>query len=193
MRTKLIAMVCAALTCVGPVNAEDLNQIFSRVNEFVAKKNYPKALEELQWAKKEIEKLNNSSLTGFLPDEVAGYTGSKAEINSAMGFMNIERTYTKGEASIKLAIQGTSGGGAGGMGGLAALGKMAAMFGGEEGQETIRIQGRTSTVKEDEITIFMDSGAVIQIRNAGAAPASDLKAIADALKLNDIDTYMRGQ
>lgn len=203
MRNKMLAtFILGAGVFMGavvfplPGQAEELSQIFGRVNELVASKQYPKALEELQWARKEIEKLHNGSLTAFMPDQIAGFVGAKSEITNVLGMTNIERSYTKGEATVKVAIQAASAAGAAGLGalgGLAAIGKMAAMFGGEQGQETVRIQGRTATVKEDEISIFLDSGAVLQVRNGGAASAADLKALVDAIKIGDVDTYLRGQ
>lgn len=193
----LAAFCCATVLCVVPAvsRAEDINEIFKRVNELVAKKNYPKALEELTWAKKEIEKMNSSSITTFFPDSLAGFTGEKAEVSNALGMMNVERRYTKGEKALKLSL--TGGGPAGALGGLAGLGKMAAMFGGQAGQDTFRVQGRTAMLRDEagsaELQLFLDSGSMLTLSGEESVSGADLKAVAEALKIEDLDNYLRGQ
>lgn len=196
-----------ALSCLGlifftqTILAEDLNQIFKKVNELIASKNYPKALEELGWAKKEIEKQHLNQLRSYLPDELAGFSGQKFESNSALGFTAIERTYQKSgdPAQIKVSLSGGSGGTEAAFGNLAALGKMAAMMGGEGGQETIRVAGRTATLKADEgsnsaeLTVFLDSGSVLKFEMDNGSKVETLKSLAEAVKINDLDTYLKGQ
>ena len=192
-KALFISLAVVAVPLAG--RAEDLNEIFKRVNDLIAQKNYPKALDELGWAKKEIEKMNSNAVQTYLPDSLGGFTGGKTTVNNAMGMMNIERPYTKGDATVKVSLVGGSGGGA--MGGLAAMGKMAAMFGGGEGQETVRIQGRTAMLKtssaEPELQIFLDSGSVLTFNAESGMSGTDLKAMAEAMKLDDLDKYLRGQ
>jgi hypothetical protein len=190
------AVVCAFAFVASPTvsHAEDINEIFKRVNEFVTQKNYPKALEELNWAKKEIEKMNSSSLTSFFPDSLAGFTGAKAEVSNALGMTNISRRYSKGEKSVNVSL--TGGGPAGALGGLAGIGKMAAMFGGEAGQDTFRLQGRTAMLRDDggapELQVFLDSGSILTLSGDNATGA-ELRGMAEALKLDALDSYLRGQ
>ncbi|WKZ56871.1 MAG: hypothetical protein QY326_09070 [Bdellovibrionota bacterium] len=201
MRKGLLAVsvVAALFSSVVALAEEDLNAIFKKVNDFVAAKNYSKALEELGWARKAIEKLHSNKLHDFFPDELNGYRGEKIESSAALGFTNIERTYRKGSSEVKISLVGGSGGGpADGLGGLAALGKMAAMMGGQPGMDTMRIQGRTATLTEgdmdagSDLTVFLDSGSMLKIEALAGASSSNLKEFADALKINDLDTYLRG-
>lgn len=196
---RVITLTAAsiALFTSFPAYAEELDAIFKRVTELVEQKNYPKALEELTWARKEIEKMNSGSVKNFFPDSLSGYTGGKAEVNNAMGFMNIERTYSKSNKSVRVSLTGGSGGG-GGLGGLAQLGKMAAMFGGQEGQDTFRIGGRTAVLNNQEgsapqLQVFLDSGSVLTLDADDGVPASDLRAMANEIKIDDLDKYLRGQ
>ena len=178
--------------------AEDLNAIFKKVNDLVAAKNYSKAIEELGWANKEIEKLNSQQIITFFPDTLVGYTGKKAETNNALGITNIERTYSKDGAknTVKVALTGGSGGA--GLGGLAAFGRIAAMMGGKGGgNDTFRISGRTATLdKEDssaQLTVFLDSGSMMTLEMNNGNDADTLKAMAEALDLNKLDNYLRVQ
>lgn len=197
------ALLAASFALLVPMHAqaEDLNAIFKRVNDFIAAKNYAKALEELGWARKEVEKMNVTQIQTFFPDSLAGFTGAKFETNSALGLTNLEREYTKadGGARVKVTLSGGSGGGGdAGLGGLAAFGRMAAMMGASQGQDTFRISGRTATLQGAEegspqLTVFLDSGSVLNLEGSDGATGDNLKSFAEALKLNDLDNYLRGQ
>jgi len=200
---RILIIAVAALICVLTgwriLHAEELNAIFGRVNEYVKASNYPKALDELSWARKEIEKLHTAKLQTFLPDELAGFTGQKVEANTMLGLSNIQRRYTKGSLNVTVSITGAGGGGAAsGLGGLAAFGRMAAMMGGEAGQETFRINGRTATLAVSEkgggseLTVFLDSGSFLKIEMSKGKDAEALKAMAGAMDLDGLDKYLRG-
>ncbi len=175
-------------------HAEDINQVFSKVNEYVQQKNYPKALEELSWAQKELEKMHQGRLAELLPADVAGFKGSEPELNSALGFSNVEREYTSGEKSIQLSLTGT--GGTEGLGGLAGLAKMGMMMGGvQAGKDQFRIDGRTAsldTTGTPELTVFLESGSLLQLRAAEGVDGPTLKKFAEGLKVADLDAYLKG-
>ncbi len=199
MRT-ILNLVIATLLFSSVTLAEDINAIFSKVNELVKAQNYTKALEELGWAKKEIEKMNSQRLTSFFPDSLAGYTGGQTKNNSALGLTQLEKVYNKGETSVTLTLTGSTGGAGAnsGLGGIAAFGQMAAMMNqGGEGQETFRLAGKTATLVQEpgsdqaELTVFLD-GAMLKLEMNGGAKAEDLKAMANGLKLEDLYTYLKG-
>ena len=194
---KLSRLVLAALLLGLPMQAEaeDLNAIFKRVNDLIAAKNYPKALEELGWARKEIEKLHVTNLQSFLPDSLAGFTGAKFESAGALGMMNLERSYSSGEKQLEVSVTGGAGS-AEGFGNIAAIGRMAAMMRGGMGQDTFRVQGRTAqlnTSSEDpEMTVFLDSGSMLMLRGSGGTTGEELKKAAEALSIEKLDSYLRG-
>ena len=74
---------------------------------------------------------------------------------------------------------------------------MAAMFGGEAGQDTIRIQGRTAMLRAEEgspeLQLFLDSGSILSLTGSDGATAAELKAITEAIKIDALDNYLRGQ
>ena len=196
---KKVIMSVGFLMLTGNVClSEDVNEIFKRAQEFIAAKNYPKALEELTWAKKEIENLNSGAIKGFFPDQLAGFTGGKIEDSSALGIQNLSRTYTKDDNSFEVSLTGGSIGGAGGIGDLAALGRMAAMFQ-QPGQQSFRISGKTAVLDErnsedrGEISVYLDSGQILKIESQGAVSHATLKEIAQAIKIEDLDKYLKGK
>lgn len=195
-------IVAGLLSIPFPAVAEDLNSILKNVTQQVEKKNFPKALEELAWAEKEIQKMHTNRLQTLLPNEVIGYRGSEIESNSALGFSALERTYSKGGNEIRLSLASTKGGadagGLGGLGGLAALGRMAAMMGNQPGQETFRISGLTATQISHpggggELSVFLDSGAIVKLEANEAADFKNLRPFAEAINLGALDSYLRGQ
>lgn len=183
------------------LKADELDDTFAKIKSLVAEKNYTKAMEELSWAQKSIEKMNQGRLQTFFPDALQSFQGGKFESNAALGFLAASRPYSAGEKSIKVELTtGSAGGGAqAGLGSLAAIGKMAAMMGNQPGQETVRIAGRTATLETADgetraaLTIFMDSGAVLKFEQQASADASALKKFAEGFDLDGIDKYLRGQ
>jgi hypothetical protein len=181
------------------VQAEELEDIFGRVNGFVGQKNYSKALEELEWARKELEKLHTRRLQSFFPDQLGEYKGAPAEVNGALGFTNVERRYSNGSSSVTVSLIGQSGGAAGGLGGLAALGKMAAMFGQQAGQDSFRISGRTAILNKTpgsssaDLTVFLDSGSMLKIEDATNGDTAVLRSLAEKLDIGGLEKYLKGE
>ena len=198
-RLLLVAAVLSSFALAQFAAAEDINEIFKKVNDLVAAKNYSKALDELSWAKKEIERLHMTQLQSFLPETVGEFKGGKAKQESALGFTTLERPYTRADGTqIKVSLTGGSAGGAGeGLGGLMAMGKMAAMMD-PSGQGTVRISGRTAMLQNDEeaktgeLSIFLDSGGILKLEMENNGKADVLKSFAETLKISDLDAYLKG-
>jgi len=152
-------------------------------------------MEELTWAQKELEKLHQQRLSELLPAEVEGYKGGDTQVQQMMGFSNIEREYSNGEKNIRLAISGTSG--TEGMGGLAGIAKMGMMMGAtQQGRDQFRINGRTASLdttnSSPELSVFLESGAVLQLTTDEGVDGPALKKFAEALKIGDLDNYLKG-
>lgn len=193
-RPLIIAALSTLLFC-QPAVAEDINDVFKKVNEYVQQKNYPKAMEELGWAQKELEKMHQARLAELLPGEVDGFKGGDTQVQQMMGFSNIEREYTNGDKNVRVAITGT--GGAEGMGGLAGIAKMGMMMGGTQaGKDQFRIAGRTASLDttsgSPELTIFLESGSVMQLSTGDGVDGPALKKFAEGLKITDLDSYLKG-
>jgi len=195
---KIITAPLVAVLALGTYSvavAEDVNEIFKKVNQYISEQNYPKALEELSWAKKEIEKLNSNRIGTLLPKELNGFVGDEPKVQSALGFNNIERKYTSGSKSIEVSI--TGGGADGGMGGLAGLARMGMMMGGQQpGMDSFRIDGRTANLDatggSPNLTVFLDSGAILKLDASNGVDAATLKSFAEGLKIGTVDSYLKG-
>jgi len=180
------------------LQAEELKDIFGRVDQMVAAKNYTKALDELTWAKKEIEKMHTAQLKTFFPDQLAGYAGDKFEANNVLGITNLERVYKKsGAPDVTVSLTGGSGGSQAGFGGLAAFGNLAAMMGNQEGSDTFRIDGRTASLtlnpgSNGELTVFLNSGSILKLEMMQNPNGETLKSMAQGLKLGDLESYLKG-
>jgi hypothetical protein len=193
----LSRLACAALFAIFcgslPAAAEDINEVFKKVNEYVQQKNYPKAMEELQWAQKELEKLNQQRLSDLLPKTIEGFVGEETEVQSAMGFTSIERQYNKGDQGIHLSITGAGSAG-GGLAGLAKMGMM--MEGSQSGKDQFRVDGRTASLETSgapELTVFLESGSMLQLRSSDeSVDSATLKKFAQGLKIGELDDYLKG-
>lgn len=202
MKLSLLCVAILVGLLAPSAMAEELDDYFKRANEYVSQKNYAKAMEEIDWAKKEVEKMHVQKLQEFFPADLQGYKGQKFSANAALGITNLERNYTKGGANnnLKVSLTGGSGNSAAGLGGLAQLGRMAAMMqgGGGTGQETVRIAGRTAQLETSEegkdasLTVFLNSGSVLKLELSGSADGSTLRRAAEGIKLNELDAYLSG-
>jgi len=192
---KVITIAALLTSLANPAFGEDINEVFKNVNEYVQAKNYPKAMEELSWAQKEIEKLHQGRLAELLPAEVEGFKGGDTQVQQMMGFSNIEREYTNGEKTIRVAITGT--GGTEGMGGLAGIAKMGMMMGAtQSGRDQFRIAGRTASLdttdSSPELSVFLESGSILQLSTDEGIDGAALKKFAEVLKVAEIDSYLKG-
>lgn len=193
---KRLALCLAIILLPALARAEDLATIFTNVMNYTKSGNIPKALQELKWAQKELDKLNATKIQAFLPDSVAGFTGEKLAVSGALGINSIERNYAKGETKVKVSLTDMSSSGMGQ--GLAGFAQMAALMGAQQpGQDTFRIEGMTANLQEDtenktaELTVTLTSGSMVKLE-AQNGSGSDVRAMAEALKLSSLDNYMKG-
>jgi hypothetical protein len=196
MRINHLLVFLLFFVFVGGASAEDLSTLFQRVNQYSSSGNYTKALEELAWARKEIEKMHMTKLTSLLPESIAGHTGQPTKSEGALGFTSVNRIYSKGNSQIELSISGSSSMSGGPMGGLAGLGRMAAMMANTPGNETFRIDGRTANLEmagsNSSLTVFLNSGSILKLQGRGTN-ADTLKEAARGINIGNIDSYLSGQ
>ncbi len=190
-----IGLVCAL--GATPVVAEEVKTILEKVMTLEKEGKYQAALNELKWAQNELVKKNNEQIGKLLPAELAGLKGGEVEFNGALGMVNIEKQYTKGEdLSVKVSITSSATGGEG-LAGLAALGSMAAMFGQQSsGNETYRIDGMTATLSKDsgnpDLTIFLTGGPILKLEMTNGSDAAVLKQMADGLGVKKLSDALAG-
>lgn len=180
--------------------AEDINTIFQNVNKFVTERNYSKALQELTWAKKEIEKLHSARIQEFFPATLGGMKGEPIEAGSALGIMNVERKYIGDNDTVTVSLTGgSSGEAASGFAGLAQLGAMAAAFGGmDPSSETFRVGGRTAVLRNPsngasaELTLTLQSGSLLKLSATKEGTKGEtLKKMLEEIKIEELDSYLK--
>lgn len=190
-----IGLVCALGTT--PVFAEDVKTILEKVMTLEKEGKYQAALNELKWAQTELVKKNNEQIGKLLPAELAGLKGGEVEFNGALGMVNIEKQYSKGEdLAVKVSITSSASGGEG-LAGLAALGSMAAMFGQQgSGQETFRVEGMTATLSKDagnpDLTIFLTGGPILKLEMTNGSDTTVLKQMAEGLGVKKLSDALAG-
>ena len=175
---------------------KQLNANLDKVREYVEAKNFRKALEELAWVQRDIEKMDFTATLKFFPEELVGFKGDEPKTQSTMGFSSIERNYRKGNQTIKISLMGGSASAGGAMGGIAALGRFAMMQQAGPGQEMFRLDGRTAMLSEKgkraELTVHLNSGDMLKFEMSRAADANTLREAAKAFPIKDLDQYRKG-
>ncbi len=104
---------------------ENIEKLVNNMREYVQAGNYPKALEELSWLRRDLEKLDFDATLKYFPDDVNGFKGESATTQSALGVTTIERIYKKDNQTITVSLLGGSSSNGGAIGGLAAFGRLA--------------------------------------------------------------------
>ncbi len=200
----IISLLSALLVFSQSAIAEDVNTMCGKVGELAAAENYPKAIEELSWIEKDLQKKHQTKLGTLIPEKLGEYQGAPVQAQSALGISSIERKYTKpGGKTIKFSIGGgTSGAGANG---FAALGRMAAAFGGTQpGMDSFRINGLTANLnapangRRAEVTVFLQSGSILKLETTNSKnPAEDgeelKKLVQEQVPIAALDEYLQGK
>lgn len=204
---KIAALLLTGIWLLSPLlglaadNASDdenFDKLLNNLREYVQTGNYPKALEELGWIRRDLEKLDFEATLKYFPDELNGFKGDPATTQSALGMTTIERDYKKENLTIKVSLLGRSGSAGGAMGGLAALGRFAMMQQqqGGQGQDMFRLDGRTAILNEKgkraDLTVHLESGSVLKFEMKRNGDVGTLREAARAFPIADLDAYRRG-
>lgn len=193
---KALVAVALLLAIIFPLEglAEELDKILERVGKYAQEENYTKALEELKWAQNELDKLHTAHIGTFFPEKIQEFTGEKIKPASILGMVELKRNYRKGKEQVLLSLVGGSSSAAGNPFGQIA--RFGALMGGQNGQETLRINGRTSTLKDEEkgraeLIMFLDSGFMLKLESRDAR-GDVLKAMAESLDVDNLEKYLKG-
>ncbi|MCP4409817.1 MAG: hypothetical protein GY807_19145 [Gammaproteobacteria bacterium] len=188
-----VILLLGLITVQAGIADEEIDKIAAKVSEYTAAGNYPKALEELAWYKKELEKRNFKKILEFFQEDLAGFKRQSPKTQSAVGIITIETSYKKNSEKIKATLTGSSGGTAGAMGGLAAFGHLAAMQSGASGHDSFRLNGFTATLNQQrrrpELSVILDNGWIIKFV---AAEASAARSFANEFPIVELNDYLKG-
>jgi len=143
------------------------------------------ALEEAKWCVTQMEQEKKQQVTTMFPDNIDGFTGEALEQQGAMGFTVISRTYKKGDVTVKVMLNGSSGGSA--LQALSAIAQLGMQAG--AGEKT-RIQKRSAMVSQEgnmaKVMITMRSGGIL-IFESSKMSGENLAKFADQFPVADLD------
>ena len=190
---NLSSIFLAAGVMATPVHAENIDELFANLKQFVAQEQYPNALEELQWMRRELDKLHIEKINSYFPDNLAGLQGNEPKSQSVLGFTNMSRSYSGDGKNVNVALTG----GASAAGGLAALAQMASLLGTQQDAETYRLAGRTATLVIDpdgktSISVSLKSGSLLSFESNDLSEGGKLKEIAREFPVAGLDNYLAG-
>jgi hypothetical protein len=120
--------------------------------------NLTEARDKAQVCLEALEQEVTGSVGKLFAADVAGWTRTKMDQDTALGFTNITATYTKAETTATVSLTGTGSGG-GGLGGL--LGGFARAGLAGTGQQ-VRVAGLPATVQTDgTIAVTLEDGSFL--------------------------------
>ncbi len=192
LMTALLAAACLVAT---PAWAQDdLDEVLETFEAMVADGNYPRALEELEWARRALVKAHHAQIEALFPLWLGGAEGGEIARQEVFGMTMHTRRYV-GADGRRLEAVLTEGGA--GSPGLAVIEQLTRLFGAQVNAETMRIDGRTATLVPGDmdgnavLTIQLEAGGVLRL----TAPADDADALPDAARefgLRALDGYLSG-
>lgn len=99
------------------VFADDIVDLIKSAEQNYTAKKYKKALEDLEWVKTEIGRLQLQEMKSLLPTEIDGMKGEDGDGGALFGLHSVTRDYKDGDGNKKVSINllaaaaGESGGG----------------------------------------------------------------------------------
>ncbi len=193
LATIFVALAVIISFTTLPCLADNVEDLLNSAKTNYSKGKYFKALEDIEWAKKEVANKQMQLLKSFLPEAVEGYTVYPGDGGSALGIQSVSKRYEKEEQSVEITIMSTHGNQ--GAGGLGAIMGMAAAFESMDANvnsEMVIVDGRKGQFNkrdnsdEGTLTFNLDK-AVVQIKTYGFDNSSEAKKFAEMLKFDDIE------
>lgn len=192
MKNKIIFLFTAfLLTSYNSSLAEEsFEELVNRALKLKSEGNIAGALEELNWAKKSLEKIQADKVSSFLPEKFGNYVGGKTESSNAFGVTVNEKTYKDSAGNeIKISITGSgSGEGFGAFVGMAA--GMSGFMTNQPGIETIRIKNQRAMYDTNggtqKITLTVQNSILNIEKTSGSPKKEDLIAAAEAVNIDEL-------
>ncbi|MBN1296234.1 hypothetical protein JXA80_05600 [bacterium] len=194
---KLLSVVlmsaCVVALAAGPVLADNVNDLLKSADANYEAKKYAKALEDLEWARKEIANLQLQEMKKLLPEVVDGMKGQDGDGGSIFGINAVSREYRSEDGEKSVTITLASGKSSQGGAGLGAIMGMAAAMGAMDASRQSKMiihqgyKGQWSLdpeTKEGMLVFNLNGGSMINIETEGY---DDEKVAEQAAKSLDIE------
>lgn len=176
MRVLLVSVLVSVFLVPSLTFAEDPGELIDSAKSFLSQGKYNKAIEDLQWAMREIRQLQTAEMKEYLPESVSGYTTEEMDDDAAaavmfnINFIEAGRRFVanSGDESVEVKIMSGDIGGSG----LGAMMKMAQMYGAEQG-ELVRVKGYKCTIEWEaeadngKLTAILDNDMQVTVEIDG--------------------------
>ena len=194
---ELVGIVLFSLI-PGRVFADDVVDLIKSVEQNYAAKKYKKALEDLEWVKGEIARLQLQEMKNLLPTEIDGMKGEDGDGGALFGLHSVSRDYRTNDGNKKVSINLMAAGESGG--GLGALFGLAAAFGAmDTSKESKMITEKgyrgNFTLDPDNLegTLMfnLSGGSMVQIQTFGYSDENMARKTAEKLDLPQIEDALK--
>ncbi len=180
------------------VQADNFTDLIRSAEKNYKAQNYSKALEDLEWARKEISNQHLKSMKSFFPAEIDGMVGKDVDGASVMGIQGITKIYTSSDQTRSVSISLVSGGASPAGGGLGSLMNMASSLGMmvSDGNSKVIIEKgyKGQFVMEDRasgtLTFNLNGGKIIAIETEGYNSPAMAEKVAKMLDLAKIEATL---
>ncbi|HEC12618.1 MAG TPA: hypothetical protein ENI80_05130 [Acidiferrobacteraceae bacterium] len=170
---------------------KNVKKAFDKAMEYVEKGNYVKANKELDWAKKDIDKLHIQRLLTYLKDELAGFKGKPVKSTAVLGMMAVERDYKKGNTTVKVSIT-TVGAGLGAFSQIATMAQRS-----NPNAESFRVGDHTGIIEAQSgrtaMTVFLEAGPFLKLEMRGAGEKKILYDMLGEISVDELNKYLKGE
>ncbi|MFT4941568.1 MAG: hypothetical protein ACI88A_004638 [Paraglaciecola sp.] len=177
--------ICIALAHFSALAKDTPEETCKEAAKLYADGDLEGALEEAKWCVSQMEQEKQQQVTKMFPDNIDGFVGEPLEQQGVMGFTVMSRTYKKGDTTVKVMLNGGTGGSA-----LQAFSAIA-QLGLQAGTgEKIRIQKRAAMVTQEgnqtKVIITMRSGGILTFESAKMS-SENLANFAKKFPVSDLD------
>ncbi len=175
--------------------ADTITEFLNNARKYYDEEKYAKALEELEWAKKELSNLHMKKMMTFLPENMEGYTQEDVSGGNVMGMQGLTREYTHNDTSNTVEIMifsGSQAGGTSGLGALMGFAGLAASMDGSLDSQVVTTKGNrgnlvyNGTNKETVLTYNLPSNVVITITTQGFESGDTAKSFAEKINFDGL-------
>ncbi len=198
MKKLLIPSLVLVLFCLlsSTALADNVTDLLNSAKQNYTSKNYAKALEDIEWARKEISSQHLKRMKAFFPASIGGMKGKDVEGGDAMGIRGVSRRYQNSDQTQSVTISFLSGSNTASGNGLGALMSMASSFGlmngGSNSKVVIEKGYRGQFVQEDgdrtgTLTFNLRGGRIIIIETVGYTGSAMAEKAAKMLNIAKIE------
>lgn len=192
MRWMTIALLLVTLFGVSIAAADNFTELTNNSKKYYEQKRYYKAIEELEWAKKELNNLHFEKLKGYLPVNVTGYAHTDSG-QDVVGIKGLERTYRQDDSGNDVTINIMSGSSAGGTAGLGAFMNFANWANTMDPQSSmVMVKGLKGSMRYDSdsqeatLTFSLPQNVVVTITSNGFPNGDEAKKFAELINFEGL-------